>query len=134
MELLETLFKAVGILIFYMFCFLLVGTVLSFLLLVAVIQWLTGIFGEKNSVKVDAIESPSESGPDLYIHETTILYKKEEYAVTVMYGVERHTYRGVEELDFDIHSVMGATEDFTDMLSDLEMKQLVVELEFSHVD
>ena len=134
MELLETLLKAVGVLIFYMCCFLLIGTILSFVLLFAVIQWLTGIFGEKNSVKVDVWESPSETGPDLYIHETTILYKKEEYAVTVMYGVERHTHGEAEEVDFDIHSVMGATEDFTDLLSEHELKQLAIELEFSHVD
>ena len=126
MELLETLAKLVGLLLFYCFFILLGGTFLCFMLLVAVAYSISSYFGMKNSCKVDQIDYEIKSDSDVYVLDTVIMYKKEEYSALVMYQM-------VDSVP-DILSISNAIEDFTDILPAEEIARLTVEIEYSHVD
>lgn len=126
MELLETLAKLFGLLLFYCFFILLGGTFLCFMLLVAVAYSISSYFGMKNSCKVDEIDYEIKSDSDVYVLDTVIMYKKEEYSALVMYQM-------VDSVP-DILSISNAIEDFTDILPAEEIARLTVEIEYSHVD
>lgn len=128
MELLETLAKLIGLLIFYCFFFLLGGTFLCFMLLVAALYCISGLFGNQNSAKSIQEENEIRVQPDVYAHDTIVLYKKEEYPATIMYQLV------YDKSVFDILSITNAQEDFTDILPAEEISRLLVELEYSHVD
>lgn len=126
MELLETLAKLFGLLIFYCFFFLLGGTFLCFMLLVAVAYSISSYFGMKNSCKVDQIDYEIKSDSDVYVLDTIVMYKKEEYPALVMYQMVGS--------DPDILSITNAQEDFTDVLPAEEIARLTVEIEYTHVN
>ncbi|MNC18397.1 hypothetical protein D3C75_662980 [compost metagenome] len=126
MELLETLAKLVGLLLFYCFFILLGGTFLCFMLLVAVAYSISSYFGMKNSCKVDQIEYEVKTDSDVYVLDTIVMYKKEEYPALVMYQMLGSVP--------DILSITNAQEDFTDILPPEEIARLTVEIEYSHVD
>ncbi|MNI43278.1 hypothetical protein D3C73_976040 [compost metagenome] len=126
MELLETLAKLFGLLIFYCFFFLLGGTFLCFMLLVAVAYSISSYFGIKKSCKVDQIDYEIKSDSDVYVLDTIVMYKKEEYPALVMYQMVGS--------DPDILSITNAQEDFTDILPPEEIARLTVEIEYNHVD
>lgn len=128
MELLETVTKLFGLLIFYCFFFLLGGTFLCFMLIVAAAYCISSLFGMTNQGESYTPEDPvRDVSYDLYAHDTIVLYKKEEYPATIMYSV----ISGPSE--FDIVSITNAQEDFTDILPPEEISRLLVELEYSHV-
>lgn len=126
MELLETLAKLFGLLIFYCVFFLLGGTFLCFMLLVAVAYSISSYFGMKKSCKVDQIEYEVKTDSDVYVLDTVIMYKKEEYSALVMYQM-------VDSVP-DILSISNAIEDFTDVLPPEEIARLTVEIEYTHVN
>ena len=127
METLETLLKLVGLLIFYVIAFIFGMTFFGFVVVVIAIRYLFSLFGEKEITVRDNVE---EETSDVYAHETTILYKEEEYQAIVMYYIEEWSSGPVVE----IVSVASEVEDFTDVLPDLEMARLRVEIEHCHVD
>jgi len=125
MELVETFVKVIGLLFFYTFFFLLGGTFLCFMLLVAAAYCISGLFGSNNSLILDDVDFPSETPSNVYALDTLVMYKKEEYPATVMYQM----FNSV----IDILSITNAQEDFTDMLPADEIARLTVEIEYSHV-
>lgn len=126
MEIIETLAKMFGLLIFYTFFFLLGGTFVCFMLLVGGAYAISSYFGTKNYCKVDPIDYEIKSDSDVYVLDTIVMYKKEEYPATVMYQM----FGSVP----DILSITNAQEDFTDILPPEEIARLTVEIEYSHVD
>lgn len=126
MEALEVIAKLFGLLLFYTFFFLVGGTFVCFMLLVAVAYSISSYFGMKNSCKVDEIDYEIKSDSDVYVLDTVIMYKKEEYSALVMYQM-------VDSVP-DILSISNAIEDFTDILPAEEIARLTVEIEYSHVN
>lgn len=126
MEILETLAKLFGLLIFYTFFFLLGGTFVCFMLLVAGAYAISSYFGTKNYCKIDPLDYEISSDSDVFIHDTVVIYKKEEYPATVMYQM-------VDSVP-DILSITNALEDFTEVLPAEEIARLTVEIEYSHVN
>lgn len=127
METIETLLKLVGLLIFYGLLFILGMSVFIVFVVVASVGHLLSLFGEKeisNEIREEI------SNQDVYAHETTIMYKKEEYQALVMYYVEEWSAGPVIE----IVSIASPTEDFTDLLPDTEIERLRAEIEYSHVN
>lgn len=125
MEALEVIGKLLGLLFVYAFLFLLGGTLLCFLLLVGGAYAISSYFGAKKSGKIDQLDLEVRSEA-IYVHDTIVLYKKEEYPAQIMYEVHGS--------EFDILSITNAQEDFTDVLPPEEIARLTVELEYSHVD
>ncbi|MNN10157.1 hypothetical protein D3C81_1230740 [compost metagenome] len=125
MEALEVLAKLFGLLLFYAFFFLVGGTFVCFMLLVAVAYSISSYFGAKKSGKIDQLDLEVRSEA-IYVHDTIVLYKKEEYPAQIIYEVHGS--------EFDILSITNAQEDFTDVLPPEEIARLIVELEYSHVD
>lgn len=125
MEALEVIAKLFGLLLFYAFLFLVGGTLLCFMLLVGGAYAISSYFGAKKSGKMDQLDLEVRSDA-IYVHDTLVLYKKEEYPAQIMYEVHGS--------EFDILSITNAQEDFTDVLPPEEIARLVVELEYSHVD
>lgn len=125
MELLETLAKLLGLLVFYTIFFLVGGTFLCFMLLVALTYGVISLFGMKKSQESLTVEDTVQEDQNVFISTQTILYKKEEVEVEVMYAMEHDTPL--------ILSIMGDEEDYTDILSEAEMSHLIVTLEHTHV-
>ena len=125
MELLETLGKLLGLLIFYTIFFLVGGTFLCFMLLVALTYGVVSLFGIKKSQESLTVEDTVQEDQNVFISSQTILYKKEEVEVEVMYAMEHDTPL--------ILSIMGEDQDYTEVLSEAEMSRLIVTLEHIHV-
>lgn len=126
METIETLLKLLGLFIFYGLVFLFGMTIFMFVVAAVAIRYLFSLFGRKEILNEIREEKVNQ---DVYGHETTIIYKKEEYQALVMYYVEEWSSGPVIE----IVSVASPTEDFTDLLSNEEMARLRVEIEYNHV-
>lgn len=125
MELLETLGKLLGLLVFYTIFFLVGGTFLCFMLLVALTYGVVSLFGMKKSLESPYVEDTVQEDQNVFISTQTILYKKEEVEAEVMYAMEHDTPL--------ILSIMGEDQDYTDVLSEAEMARLIVTLEHIHV-
>ena len=125
MEAIEAIAKLLALLFMYAFLFLLGGTLLCFMLLVGGAYAISSYFGAKKSGKLELIDLEVRS-ETIYVHDTLILYKKEEYAAQVMYEMKDSV--------IDILSITNAQEDFTDLLPPEEIARITVEIEFSHVD
>lgn len=125
MELLETLAKLLGLLFFYTIFFLVGGTFLCFMLLVALAYGVVSLFGIKKSPESLSVNDTVQEDQNVFISTQTVLYKKEEVEVEVMYGMSHDTPL--------ILSIMGDEEDYTEVLSETEMARLIVTLEQAHV-
>ena len=131
METFETLLKLIGLLIFYGLLVLFGTSIFIFVMVIVAVRYVFSLFGREKFIEEDRgeIEEPNAQ-PGVYAHETTILYKKEEYQALVMYYVENWSAGPV----YEIVSVASQTEDFTDLLPESELARLRVEIEYSHVD
>lgn len=103
MELLETLGKLLGLLIFYTIFFLVGGTFLCFMLLVALTYGVVSLFGIKKSQESLTVEDTVQEDQNVFISSQTILYKKEEVEVEVMYAMEHDTPLKVRRYNPDLH-------------------------------
>lgn len=126
MELLETLIKFVVLLVFYVFMLIAGGMIACFFVVVAFGYWISGIFYTSKEIE-DHLEIRTEQR--VYAHDTLVIYKKEEYAVTIMYELS-----GRNNSEIDILSITNAQEDFTEKLSEYEIARLTAEIEFNHVN
>lgn len=125
MELLETLGKLLGLLIFYTIFFLVGGTFLCFMLLVALTYGVVCLFGMNKSPESPPVKDTVQEEQNVFISTQTILYKKEEVEVEVMYGMDHGTVL--------ILSIMGDEDDYTETLSEPEVARLISNLEQAHV-